>query len=68
MAPLDNNRQISFVSHRPRVSAIVVTDGGYLQSFVHFDFSGSASLNWRDRRPISEVTSLLEGWDETLVE
>lgn len=44
------------------------TDASSLQSFVHFDFSGTASLNWRDRRPITEVTDLMEGWDPTLVE
>ncbi|KAK4050135.1 hypothetical protein OIV83_003706 [Microbotryomycetes sp. JL201] len=35
-------------------------------AFVHRDRSGQASLNWRDKRPISEVTSLLEDWDPQL--
>ncbi|KAM0788161.1 hypothetical protein ACM66B_001323 [Microbotryomycetes sp. NB124-2] len=35
-------------------------------AFVHRDLSGQASLNWRDKRPISEVTTLLDEWDPTL--
>jgi hypothetical protein len=75
VAPLDNNRQISFVSLAKLSLPLDVSPGASLltlsfafQSFVHFDFSGTASLNWRDRRPITEVTDLMEGWDPTLVE
>ncbi|KAK4048608.1 hypothetical protein OIO90_005778 [Microbotryomycetes sp. JL221] len=35
-------------------------------AFVHRDSTGAASLNWRDKRPITDVTKLLDDWDPSL--
>ncbi|GAA5835735.1 hypothetical protein JCM11251_007413 [Rhodosporidiobolus azoricus] len=50
IAPLDDNRQVSFT---------------YLSRSRY-----AASTNWRDRRPVKEVTDALEaeGWDESVIE
>ncbi|BGP14817.1 hypothetical protein JCM10213v2_002772 [Rhodosporidiobolus nylandii] len=50
IAPLDENRQVSFT---------------YLSRSRY-----AASTNWRDRRPVKEVTDALEkeGWDPTVIE
>lgn len=36
-------------------------------SFTHREVNGQASLNWRDRKPITEVLRRLNGWDPILV-
>lgn len=71
IAPLDNNKQVRTASRCPPLSLALPDLYRPQVSFTFLSRSKyTASTNWRDRRPVAEVTDRLkaDGWDESVIE